>query len=164
MYKYHDSRLVILYKVTYNFAAIPASDYLIRKTRPSSRNPPIAYQQITTLKDFNLHVSPMDNNTLECTTTPHSHPAYLGPIQYGCLPGRPLQSLDANICFYLLTILTHSIALYKLISQTSSLLLFQLTTSSSWYILGLERYSCHMISIATHTLRYDTYHDISTPI
>ena len=47
-----DSRLVLLYKVTYDLVAIPASDYLIRNTRPSSRNHPIAYRQITTLKDF----------------------------------------------------------------------------------------------------------------
>ena len=47
-----DSRLVLLYKVTYDLVAIPASDYLIRNTRPSSRNPLIAYRQISTLKDF----------------------------------------------------------------------------------------------------------------
>ena len=47
-----DSRLVLLYKVTYDLVAIPASDYLIRNTRPSSRNHSMAYRQITTLKDF----------------------------------------------------------------------------------------------------------------
>ena len=47
-----DSRLVLLYKVTYDIVAFPASDYLIRNTRPSSRNHLIAYRQITTLKDF----------------------------------------------------------------------------------------------------------------
>ena len=47
-----DSRLVLLYKVTYDLVAIPASDYPIRNTRPSSSNHPIAYRQITTLKDF----------------------------------------------------------------------------------------------------------------
>ena len=47
-----DSRLVLLYKVTYDLVAIPASDYLIRNTRPSSRNHLIAYRQISTLKDF----------------------------------------------------------------------------------------------------------------
>ena len=47
-----DSRLVLLYKVTYDLVAIPASDYLIRNTRPSSRNHLIVYRQITTLKDF----------------------------------------------------------------------------------------------------------------
>ena len=47
-----DSRPVLLYKVTYDLVAIPASDYLIRNTHPSSRNHTIAYRQITTLKDF----------------------------------------------------------------------------------------------------------------
>ena len=45
-----DSRLVLLYKVTYDLVAIPASDYLILNTRPSSRNHPIAYRQITSLR------------------------------------------------------------------------------------------------------------------
>ena len=47
-----DSRLVLLYKVTYDLVAIPASDYLIRNTRLSSRIHPLAYWQITTLKDY----------------------------------------------------------------------------------------------------------------
>ena len=143
MYKYTDSRLVILYMVTYNFAAIPASDYLIQNTRPSSRNPPMAYQQITTLKDFYLHVSPMDNNTLECTTTPHSHPAYLGTIQYGCLPGRPLQSLDANICINTLhrTIQTHLTDFFFAFISTNNLQLLVYTRAG------------------TIQLSYDTYCD-----
>ena len=47
-----DSRLVLLYKVTYDLVAIPASDYLIRNTRLSSIIHPLAYRQITTLKDY----------------------------------------------------------------------------------------------------------------
>ena len=47
-----DSRLVLLYKVTYNLVAISASDYLMRNTRPFSRNHPMAYRQITALKYF----------------------------------------------------------------------------------------------------------------
>ena len=47
-----DSRLVLLYKVTYDHVAIPASDYLIRNTRSSSRNYSLAYRRITTLKDY----------------------------------------------------------------------------------------------------------------
>ena len=46
-----DSRLVLLYKVT-DLVAIPASDYLIRNTRLSSRIRPLAYRQITTFKDY----------------------------------------------------------------------------------------------------------------
>ena len=47
-----DSGLVLLYKVTYDLVAIPASDYLIRNTRLSSRIHPLAYRQITILKDY----------------------------------------------------------------------------------------------------------------
>ena len=47
-----DIRLVLLYKVTKDLVAIPASDYLIPNTHPSSRNHPMAYRQIATLKDF----------------------------------------------------------------------------------------------------------------
>ena len=47
-----DSRLVLLYKVTYDLVVIPAGDYLIRNTRPSAKNRPLAYRQITTLKDY----------------------------------------------------------------------------------------------------------------
>ena len=47
-----DSRLVLLYKVTYDLVAIPAFDYLIQNTRLSSRIHPLAYWQITTLKDY----------------------------------------------------------------------------------------------------------------
>ena len=46
-----NSRLVLLYKVTYDLVAIPASDYLIRNTRPSTRNHPLAYRQITAVED-----------------------------------------------------------------------------------------------------------------
>ena len=47
-----DSRLVLLYKVTYDLVAIHAGDYLIGNTRSSAKNHPPAYQQITTLKDY----------------------------------------------------------------------------------------------------------------
>ena len=47
-----DSRLALLYKVTCDLVAIPASDYLMRNTCPFSRNHPKAYRQITALKYF----------------------------------------------------------------------------------------------------------------
>ena len=47
-----DSRLVLLYKVTYGLVAISAADYLVRNTRPSTRTHPLAYRQISTLKDY----------------------------------------------------------------------------------------------------------------
>ena len=90
-----DSRLVLLYKVTYDLVAISASDYLIRNTRPSPRNHPIAYSK----RLLQIHLLSSNNNTLERPTTPHTHPAYLGTVQYSCLPGSSLHSLDTSICF-----------------------------------------------------------------
>ena len=46
-----DSRLVMMYKVTYDLVAIPASDYLVRNTRASRHIHHLAYRQIQTLKD-----------------------------------------------------------------------------------------------------------------
>ena len=47
-----DSRLVMLYKVTYDFVAVPASDYLVGNTRASRHIHSLAYRQIQTLKDY----------------------------------------------------------------------------------------------------------------
>ena len=47
-----ESRLVMMYKVTYDLVAIPASDYLVRNTRASRHIHPLAYRQIQTLKDY----------------------------------------------------------------------------------------------------------------
>ena len=44
-----DSRLVMLYKVTYDLVAIPASQYLTRNTRLSRYIHPLSYRQIPTL-------------------------------------------------------------------------------------------------------------------
>ena len=47
-----NSRLVMMYKVTYDLVAIPASDYRVRNTRTSRHIHPLAYRQIQTLKDY----------------------------------------------------------------------------------------------------------------
>ena len=47
-----DSRLTLMYKITYDLVAIPAADYLIPNTRQSRHNHPLAYGQIPTLKDY----------------------------------------------------------------------------------------------------------------
>ena len=44
-----DSRLVMIYKVTYDLVAIPAPDYFVRNTRASRHIHPLAYRQIQTL-------------------------------------------------------------------------------------------------------------------
>ena len=47
-----DSRLMMIYKVTYGLVAIPASLYLVRSTRASRHIHSLAYRQILTLKDY----------------------------------------------------------------------------------------------------------------
>ena len=47
-----DSRLTLIYKITYDLVAIPAADYLIPNTRQSRHNHLRAYRQIPTLKDY----------------------------------------------------------------------------------------------------------------
>ena len=47
-----DSRLTLMYKITYDLVAIPAAGYLIPKTRQSRHNHLRAYRQIPTLKDY----------------------------------------------------------------------------------------------------------------
>ena len=47
-----DSRLMMMYKVTYDHVAIPESLYLVRNTRASRHIPSLAYRQIQTLKDY----------------------------------------------------------------------------------------------------------------
>ena len=47
-----DSRLTLLYKITYDLVAIPAAEYLILNTRQSRHNHQLAYRRIPTLKDY----------------------------------------------------------------------------------------------------------------
>ena len=47
-----DSRLVMMYKVTYDLVAIPALDDLVRNTRTSRHIHPLAYRQIQAIRDY----------------------------------------------------------------------------------------------------------------
>ena len=47
-----DSRLTLMYKITYDLVAIPAADYLIPNTRQSRHNHLLAYKKIPILKDY----------------------------------------------------------------------------------------------------------------
>ena len=47
-----DSRLTLMYKMTFDLVAIPAADYLIPNARQSRHNHLPAYRQIPTLKDY----------------------------------------------------------------------------------------------------------------
>ena len=47
-----DSRLLMMYKVTYDLVAIPAPEYLVRNTRQYRHIHSLAYRQIHTLNDY----------------------------------------------------------------------------------------------------------------
>ena len=47
-----DSRLMMMYMVTYDLVAIPASLYLVQNTGASRHIPSLAYRQIQTFKDY----------------------------------------------------------------------------------------------------------------
>ena len=47
-----DSRLTLMYKITYVLVAIPAADYLIPNTRQSRHSHQLAYMQIPKLNDY----------------------------------------------------------------------------------------------------------------
>ena len=71
-----DSRLTIMYKITYGLVAIPAADYLIPNTRQSRHNPQLAYRQIPSLKRLvQVHI-----------LSPHHSPLERPPILHPCLP------------------------------------------------------------------------------
>ena len=47
-----NSRLIMLYTVTYDLVAVPSSQYPTRNTRLSRHIHPLSYRQIPTLKDY----------------------------------------------------------------------------------------------------------------
>ena len=99
-----DSRLKMLYKVTYDLVAIPASQYLSRNTRLSRyiHVHPLSYRQIPTLKDYyRFTFFPKVNYSLECPASQHTSSSHLGAVQQCCLPGDPCLSLNTSFCFYL---------------------------------------------------------------
>ena len=99
-----DSRLVLMYKVTYDLVAIPALDYLVHNTSQSRHSHPLAYRQIPTLRDYYKYI--LFPRTIIHWNAVQAH-----------IPVLPtLAHFSTAVCFYLLTVLTLFFALYKLIS------------------------------------------------
>ena len=53
-----DSRFIMMYKVTHDLVAIPASDYLTPNLRQSRHIHLLAFVQIPTLKDYYKYIFP----------------------------------------------------------------------------------------------------------
>ena len=130
-----DSRLLLLYKVTSNFVAIPSSDYLIQNICPFSVNYPIAYWQITTLKDFYKYTF-FPGTIIHLNALPHHIPtlptlAQFGTAVYQVAHSTPL--IPAPVLSFNYTDNIHS-TVQTDFTHFFSMLLFRLTPFSSWYI------------------------------
>ena len=108
-----DWRLVMLYKVTYDLVAIPASDYLTPNRRQSRHIHSLAYRQIPTLKNY-------DKYTFFLRTIVHRNalPAFIPLLPTlaqssnavsGSAFAPPPPPPSIRFCFYLLTNLTKQI-------------------------------------------------------
>ena len=78
-----DSRLMMMYKVTYHLEAIPASLYHVPNTRVSRHIPSLAYRQIQTLKDYyrcQVHILSQNYHPLECPPCQHTYPSHTGTV------------------------------------------------------------------------------------
>ena len=102
-----DSRLVMLYKVTYDLNAVPASQYLTIILDYQDTCIHFHTDRFPLLKNITGSHFPKDNYSLECPASPHTSPSHLGAVQQHCLPGEPCLSLNTSIFFHLLNILTH---------------------------------------------------------
>ena len=98
-----DSRLVLLYKVTYVLVAIPATDYLVRNTRPSTRTHSLAYRQISTLKDY-YKFTFFPRTIIHWNALPAHIPVLPTLAQFStavCQVVHSTRTLDTRNCFYL---------------------------------------------------------------
>ena len=95
-----DSRLTLMYKITYDLVAIPAADYLIPNTRQSRHNHLRAYRQIPTLKDYYKYTFfPRNNGPLERPPILHPCFTYCGTIQSCCVPSNTRLTIDIRCAF-----------------------------------------------------------------
>ena len=112
-----DCRLVMLYKVTYDRVAIPASDYLTT-TVGSPNISTLAYRQIPTLKSYDKYTF-FPRTIIHWNALPAFIPLLPTLAQFSNAVCQVVHLPPKyQICFYLLTKLIFFFALYKLISPT----------------------------------------------
>ena len=97
-----DSRLIMLYKVTHDLVAIPASQYLTCNTRLSRHIHPLSYRQIHTLKDY-YRFTFFPRSIIHWNALPAHIPAL---PTLGQFSSAVCQVIHVPLCFYLSTILT----------------------------------------------------------
>ena len=132
-----DSRLVLMYKVTYDLVAIPASDYLVWNTRTSQHIHPLAYRQIQTLKDYRLQVHIFSRTIIHWNALPANIPTLPTLAQ---LSGAVCQAIHVSpripasvLSFTYTNTPSRTVQIHL---TTFSITLFQLTPSA----LGIPEY------------------------
>ena len=100
-----DTRLAMLYKITYDLVAMPLIDYLIPNRRESRFIHPWFTDKFTPLPVTTNTAFPKNCSTLERSTHHHCHSPYCGTVQSCCLPCGVCVSLITRQCFILLSIL-----------------------------------------------------------
>ena len=94
-----DSRLILMYRTTYDLIAIPAADYLIPNTRPSVQSPLGIDTDSHPPWLLQVHILSPYHSSLECPRTPHPRPSYCGTIQLCCVPSSPYLTLNTQQAF-----------------------------------------------------------------
>ena len=134
----------MLYKVTYDLVAIPASQYLTRNTRLSghytssfiqtdSHLHPLSYRQIPTLKDYYRFTFSQGQLFIGMPCQP-SYQFFPPWRSSAVLFARWSMSLPKHQFLFLSFNYSNTLfTLYKLISPPFSMLLFQLTPFNTWF-------------------------------
>ena len=75
-----DSHLVMRYKITYDFVAIPASEYLTCNIRSSAHNHFLHINRFSLAQIITSIYFPKDYYALECSTCQYSNPSHPGAV------------------------------------------------------------------------------------
>ena len=100
-----DSRLTLMYKISYNLVTIPAADYLIPNTRQSRHNHLLAYRQIPLTgksqhsKTLQVHILSPHHSPLERPPILQPCFTYCGTIQSCCVPSSTRLNVDIRSAF-----------------------------------------------------------------
>ena len=109
-----DSHLTMLYKVKYDLAAIPTSQYLTRNTWLSRHIHPLSYR-FPLLKTINGSNFSQGQLFIGMPGSPHTTPSHLGSVQQCCLVYKHILfqiSIHINISlniFYFMNMTMYSI-------------------------------------------------------
>ena len=120
-----DSRLVMMYEITYDLDAIPVSVYLIPNRRESRFIHPLAYRQIhTSTNYYKFSFFPRTVVHWNALPTCIAMLRNSGTVQLCCKPGGGCIPLITRLFFLSFKKTNTFLSLYKLISPTCSIFYF----------------------------------------